>query len=78
MNDGGQAFPCEGEGLGNPNYHNSGMTMRQYYKGMALQGVLSVVGDEVLKLSLFAENIARIADAIIKEDKEWEDKNERE
>jgi len=36
INDGGPAFPCEAN-----NYHESltGMTLRQWYAGMALQGL---------------------------------------
>ena len=38
INDGGPAFPCEAN-----NYHESltGMTLRQCYAGMAMQGILA-------------------------------------
>ena len=40
-NDGGPAFPSEGEGHGNPQYHSPGMTLRDYFAGQALAGFMS-------------------------------------
>jgi len=42
INDGGPAFPSDEEG-GNIQfpYHMTGMTLRQWYAGMALQGILA-------------------------------------
>lgn len=37
--DGGPAFPSVGEGFGNPRYAASGMSLRDWFAGMALQGV---------------------------------------
>ncbi len=39
--DGGPAFPSEGEGHGNPQYHSPGMTLRDYFAGQALVGLLA-------------------------------------
>ena len=39
-NDGGPAFPCVGEGVGDPMYHDPGMTLRDYFAGQALAGVM--------------------------------------
>lgn len=35
-NDGGPAFPSEGEGHGNPQYHSPGMTLRDWFAAHAL------------------------------------------
>lgn len=35
------AFPCTGEGHGNPNYWTPGMTLRDWFAGQALVGLLS-------------------------------------
>lgn len=34
------AFPSVGEGFGNPLYSAPGMTLRQWYVGMAIQAIL--------------------------------------
>jgi hypothetical protein len=34
--DGGPAFPSEGEGHGNPKYHSPGMTLRDWFAGQVL------------------------------------------
>lgn len=39
--DGGPAFPRVGEGFGNPNYDAPGMTLRDYFAGQALAGVMA-------------------------------------
>lgn len=39
--DGGQAFPSEGEGHGNPHYHSPGMSLRDWFAGQALAGHLA-------------------------------------
>jgi len=42
--DGGPAFPSEGTGMVGMHPHqftNPGMTLRQWYAGMAMQGILS-------------------------------------
>ncbi len=41
INDGGPAFPCEGEGFGNPKHHTPGMTLREHFAGQALAGIAS-------------------------------------
>ena len=42
-NDGGPAFPNKGDGYG-PTHNYDGMTLRQYYAGQALAGLLSDTG----------------------------------
>ena len=87
-NDGGQAYPYENVGkFKGPGgeYHNNpplpGMTMRQWYKGMALQGLLSIPmkakSVDVLeeKVSMIITNAGHIADAMIKEDEDFEKDN---
>jgi hypothetical protein len=39
--DGGPAFPRLGEGFGNPNYDTAGMTLRDWFAGQALAGLLA-------------------------------------
>lgn len=41
INDGGPAFPSEGEGHNNPKYHSPGMTLRDWFAGQALAGILA-------------------------------------
>lgn len=41
IDDGGPAFPCVGEGFGNPHYHAPGMTLRDWFAGQALAGMLA-------------------------------------
>jgi len=38
IDDGGPAFPSEGEGHGNPKYHSPGMSLRDYFAGQFLVG----------------------------------------
>lgn len=46
FNDGGQAFPVVGEGCGNPHYHISGMTLRDWFAGQAVSGLsVGLVGE---------------------------------
>jgi hypothetical protein len=40
LNDGGPAFPSVGEGFGNPSYSAPGMTLRDWFAGQALAGML--------------------------------------
>jgi hypothetical protein len=40
INDGGSAFPSVGEGFGNPSYSAPGMTLRDWFAGQALAGML--------------------------------------
>ncbi len=39
--DGGPAFPSEGEGFGNRNHWTPGMTLRDWFAGQALVGMLA-------------------------------------
>ena len=59
--DGGPAFPSVGEGFGNPTYSAPGMSLRQWYAGMAMQGLL------VRYETVNACDAFRIADDMIRE-----------
>ena len=41
INDGGPAFPSVGEGFGNPSYSAPGMTLRDWFAGQALAGLIA-------------------------------------
>ena len=42
LNDGGTAFPAEGPSAGQ--FENPGMTLRQWYAGQALAGMMANIG----------------------------------
>ena len=42
IDDGGPAFPSEGEGHGNPRYHTPGMSLRDRFAGQALQSIIVI------------------------------------
>ena len=68
LDDGGAAFPSEGEGHGNPKYHSPGMSLRDFFAGQALAGMCASETDGV---SYSSGNVAsrayKIADAMLKE-----------
>jgi hypothetical protein len=41
INDGGSAFPTTGEGYGYSRYSHNGMTLRDWFAGQALAGILA-------------------------------------
>jgi hypothetical protein len=41
VNDGGPAFPSVGEGFGNPSHSAPGMTLRDWFAGQALAGLVT-------------------------------------
>lgn len=63
INDGGQAFPSEGEGHGNPHYHSPGMTLFDWFAGQCLPGApaLSLHPGEV------AQQAYAVAEAMMEE-----------
>ncbi len=65
-----RAFPSTIEDTGNPIYHKYGMTMRQWYKGMACIGLTQ--NDNLAKESYvdIATMAGKQADALLKEDEE--------
>jgi hypothetical protein len=87
INDGGPAFPMvtrfDHSNAGNPHYYASqsaeGMSLRQYYAGLAMQGILSNPDNGKISVALlerngfdgfdrFVANFAvREADALIRE-----------
>ena len=68
VKDGGSAFPHEAYGMGQA---SNGMTLRQWYAGMAMQGILCSPGwchaEFINKPELYAQDACAIADAILKE-----------
>ena len=76
MNDGGPAFPTEGPSAGQ--FENPGMSLRAWYAGMALIGMISHCTEEAQRLPshhrFIAEECGRYADAMLAErDKEADD-----
>ncbi len=68
-NDGGPAFPCSGTEGVNP--ESLGMSLRDWFAGMALQGMLSNSVDfksrgEVVKPIDYPSECFAIADAMLK------------
>ena len=65
MNDGGPAFPLpcsSGSGV----RYCDGMTLRQWYAGMALQGLLSSIGDVAMpNYNGTAQKALNYADALL-------------
>ncbi len=70
-NDGGFAFPCL-----NSTHYPQGMTLRQWYAGMALQGILAghdlLTREEAIAASLAAELSLDYANAMIEAENEQE------
>lgn len=70
IDDGGPAFPSEGEGHGNPKYHSPGMSLRDHFAGQALPTVLGLIGipedgpDDLWDGSI-AERCYALADAML-------------
>ena len=69
--DGGPAFPISTI----DGYNNSGMTMRQWYKGMAIQGMMAnneilerITEGSGMKFEFLAKSTGEIADAMVAED----------
>jgi hypothetical protein len=72
--DGGPAFPRTGEGVGNPNYDEPGMTLRQWYAGLAMMGMawfqMKTDSSEMVEPEKAAHCAFQMADAMIAEDRE--------
>ena len=64
MNNGGPAFPCASD-YPNGCESQSGMSLRDWFAGMALQGLLA--GRANIKFSADAQKAYEIADAMIAE-----------
>lgn len=58
---------CNGQGTIVLHTHESGMTLRQWYAGMAMQGILAREGDIYDCSKDVAETAFRYADAMLKE-----------
>ena len=41
INDGGPAFPSEGEGFGDPRYSTPGMTLRDWFAGQTFASIMT-------------------------------------
>jgi hypothetical protein len=69
--DGGPAFPCDGPEI--LNARHSGMSLRDWFAGMAMQRLLIVAGDAISKMDaadlqeLLARKSFEMADARIAE-----------
>lgn len=71
---GGPAFPSEGEGHGNPKYHSPGMTLRDWFAGRVLEGMLAHatrykphLGDSHNWRAAISEEAYQMADAMLAE-----------
>jgi hypothetical protein len=71
--DGGPAFPSEGEGHGNPLYHSPGMSLRDWFAGQALveyAGLVTLTTEPPGAVAAQQLQIARLsyqqADAMLK------------
>lgn len=62
IDNGGPAFPSEGEGHGNPKYHSPGMSLRDWFAGQVLAASDGSVSPE--KEAAWAY---KIADAMLAE-----------
>ena len=72
---GGLAFPCNSPD-GTEAY--SGMTMRQWYKGRAIDAALDKYDFGRATPQMIAKDVGEIADALIAEDLEFKERHEKE
>lgn len=76
IDNGGPAFPSEGEGHGNPKHWTPGMNLRDWFAGQAASGMLAYVGSvngdyhTNANTSVLAEDAYRYADAMLAARKE--------
>lgn len=64
------AFPRTGEGFGDPNYDAPGMSLRDWFAGQALAGILATgAGDDDSQAlrQIIAEDAYGYADAMLRE-----------
>ncbi len=62
--DGGQAFPLDVHDTEGPGFYNTGMSLRDWFAGMALQGMASYTNRQATGVAATAY---AIADAMIAE-----------
>lgn len=75
---GGQAFPRTSQSEKNYAIDVAGMTLRQWYKAKAMQGMIETSRGELLvSSSTLARISGKIADAMIAEDEEFERGDEK-
>lgn len=67
IDDGGPAFPTESEHQSAPNrWHHAGMSLRDWFAGMALQGIASAVpGPGCASWDYYSGASYKIADAML-------------
>ena len=67
QDDGGPAFPTETVEYGNGNfkYGKKGMSLRDYFAGQAITGLLAVVSGSKTDEAYFANHSYKIADAML-------------
>ena len=73
-NDGGPAFPSEGTGMVGMNpyeFTNPGMTLRQWYAGMALQGLVSLPDHDCTTAEI-ASDALNYAKAMLKAEESYD------
>lgn len=67
MNDGGSAFPSiKSDWIGQGYSDREGMTLRDYFAGQALAGLIAQT-DRALSCKIFASEAYKCADALIAE-----------
>ena len=66
--DGGPAFPSEGKDHGNPKYHSPGMSLRDYFAGLAMQALVTKCGFPVDEDTIDCADLSyKLADAMLAE-----------
>lgn len=64
------AFPRTGEGFGNPRYDEAGMTLRDWFAGQAVIGIMSTAGAferTDRRIDMVARKAYEFADAMLAE-----------
>lgn len=74
--EGGQAFPTEGGEMSGCHAH-TGMTLREYYAGQAIVGLLAAGGNDGAVWNAFAEEAFAIADAMLARARKERDEEEQ-
>jgi hypothetical protein len=75
VKDGGPAFPSVGEGFNNPLYSAPGMSLRDWFAGQALAGLMADENTEGFDWEFFARQSYAAADAMLSA-RQQKDKND--
>jgi hypothetical protein len=65
INDGGTAFPSSQYGFVAPDGHTTGMSLRDWFAGMALQGLMAKTNVQYATAAIDARAAYETADAMI-------------